>query len=367
MPGQRDAATCPAFHPRTFSDSTLPAHATPGHPPSIHCSRLSAATPRDTSHAVDRLFTGGPVGAARRTVREIHAEANARRCFMSISERKEYTLRLKSGCLSLGRRTLVMGILNVTPDSFSDAGKFFSFDSAVEQASELISAGADILDIGGESTRPFSDPVPLESELERVLPVIEAVRIVGNVPISIDTTKAEVAKRAIEAGADIINDVSAMRFDENMVKVASDSGVPVILMHMQGNPKNMQQEPRYASLLSEIVAFLEDRIQFAVQNGVDRSQIIVDPGIGFGKTVEHNLSLIRSLSAFGCLDRPVLLGASRKRFIGSILGRSPEDREVGTAAVNAVAIAAGVHILRVHDVGFHLQVARVGDAIRSAG
>jgi dihydropteroate synthase len=285
---------------------------------------------------------------------------------MSIPARKNYTLKLKSGFLSLGQRTLLMGILNVTPDSFSDAGKYFSFDSAVGHAMDLIAAGADVLDIGGESTRPFSDPVPMDAELERVLPAIEAVRAVSDIPISIDTTKAGVARRALEAGADMINDVSALRFDEEMVKVAAEFGVPLILMHMQGNPKIMQQEPRYASVVSEVIAFLEDRIQYAVQNGVDRSQIVVDPGIGFGKTGGHNLTLIGNLSAFRCLDRPILLGASRKRFIGNILGRPEEDREVGTAAANAFAIASGVHILRVHDVEFHRQIALMGDAIRGA-
>lgn len=285
---------------------------------------------------------------------------------MSIPARKSYTLKLKSGLLSLGERTLLMGILNVTPDSFSDAGRYFSFDAAVAHARELIEAGADVLDIGGESTRPFSDPVPTEVELERVLPAIQAVRTFSDIPISIDTTKAGVARRALEAGADIINDVSSLRFDVEMVKVAAESGAPLILMHMQGNPKIMQKEPHYDSVVSEVIAFLEDRIQCAVQNGVARSQIVVDPGIGFGKTVGHNLTLIASLSAFRCLDRPILLGASRKRFIGSILGRPEEDREVGTGAANAFGIAAGAHILRVHDVRFHRQVALVGDAIRNA-
>jgi len=259
-----------------------------------------------------------------------------------------------------------MGILNVTPDSFADAGQHFEFQSAVKHAEKMIAAGADILDVGGESTRPFSDPVPLKVELERVIPVIEKIREVSDIPISIDTTKAEVAHKAIAAGADIINDISSLRFDGRMVDVAAESGLPLILMHMQGNPKTMQQEPRYASLFSEIIGFLEERIQFAVSHGVERRQILVDPGIGFGKNMSHNLRLVRDLDAFHLLDRPVVLGASRKRFIGSILDRPVEDREVGSAAVHSFGIAAGAHIIRVHDVAFHKQVAWMADALRES-
>lgn len=283
---------------------------------------------------------------------------------MSVFPRKHYTLRLKSGRWELGKRTLIMGILNITPDSFSEGGKFYDPRAAFQQALRMIEAGADILDVGGESTRPFSDPVPTDVELERVLPIIRAIREESDILISIDTTKAEVARQAIAAGADIINDVSSLRFDEEMAEVTATSGVPLILMHMLGNPKTMQEAPSYASLFSEIIAFLEERIRFAVSHGVDRGQIIVDPGIGFGKTVTHNLLLIRDLELFHCLDCPVLLGASRKRFIGSVLDRPPEDREVGTAVANSFGIGAGVHILRVHDVAFHKQVALMADALR---
>jgi len=285
---------------------------------------------------------------------------------MSVFPRKCFSLRLKSGQLDLGRRTLVMGILNVTPDSFSDGGKFFGFHDAMQQAMEMIVAGVDLLDIGGESTRPFSDPVSPDEELERVIPLIESIRESSDIPISIDTTKAEVARQALAAGADIINDVSSLCFDEEMVEVAAGSGAPLILMHMQGTPKTMQQEPAYDSLFSEIVAFLEERIRFATEHGVDRRQIIVDPGIGFGKNVTHNLLIIRNLEAFHCLDRPILLGASRKRFIGSILDRPVEDRETGTAVANSFGIAAGAHIIRVHDVPLHLQVVAMADALRDA-
>ncbi len=283
---------------------------------------------------------------------------------MSIAPRKRYSLKLPSGALELGERTLVMGILNVTPDSFSDAGRYFDFHMASRQALDLIVAGADLLDIGGESTRPQSEPVPTRVELERVIPVIEIIRKSSDIPISIDTTKAEVADAAITAGADIINDVSSMRFDPDMGDVAARAGVPVILMHMQGTPRTMQQNPSYASLFSEIIAFLQERIEYAISCGIRREQIVVDPGIGFGKTVAHNLAIIRDLDLFRSLDRPLLMGASRKRFIGSVLDRPVEDREVGTAVVNALSIAAGAHIIRVHDVETHRQVALMADALR---
>lgn len=286
---------------------------------------------------------------------------------MSIAPRKRYTLTMKSRPWELGGRTLLMGILNVTPDSFSDGGMFHSYELAVEQALAMIEAGADILDIGGESTKPDSDPVPLEMELARVMPVIEAVRKKSHIPISIDTTKAEVARKAIEAGADIINDVSSLRFDPLMARTAASLDVPLILMHMQGIPKTMQDAPCYASLFSEIIAFLEERLQHAVEQGVRREQILVDPGIGFGKTVEHNLRIIRDMEALHCLDRPILLGTSRKRYIGSVLDRPPLDREVGTAVAHSLAIAAGVHIVRAHDVPFQKQAVLMADAFRNAG
>ncbi len=283
---------------------------------------------------------------------------------MGIQPRNEYQLRLKRKTLALGQRTLLMGVINVTPDSFSDGGRFFEPDAACSQARELIAAGADILDIGGESTRPFAQQVPVDVELQRVVPLIESIREVSDIPISVDTIKSEVARQAIAAGADIINDISSLRADTAMVELASATGVPLILMHMQGTPQTMQIKPHYASLFSEVIAFLEDRIQFAVANGVDREQIIVDPGIGFGKTVTHNLMLVRELERLQALDRPVLLGASRKRFIGTILDQPVEEREVGTAVVNSFGIVAGAHLLRVHDVALNRQVVLMGDALR---
>jgi dihydropteroate synthase len=285
---------------------------------------------------------------------------------MAVSTRKTYTLTLRSGPLETGGRTLVMGIVNVTPDSFSDAGECCDHREAVQRASEMIAAGADVLDIGGESTRPGAEPLPVDLELERVIPVIATVRQQSDIPVSIDTTKSEVARQALAAGADIINDVSALRFDPLMVDVAAQSGAPVVLMHMQGTPRTMQQNPAYVSLFSQIIAFLEERMGFAEDHGVSRQQLIVDPGIGFGKNLDHNLALIRNLEIFHCLDRPILLGASRKKFIGAVLDRPVQDREVGTAVAHSFGIAAGAHIIRTHDVAFHRQVALMSDAIRQA-
>ncbi len=284
---------------------------------------------------------------------------------MAICERKLYTLKLGSKTLELGRRALIMGILNITPDSFSDGGLFADHERAIAWAFELISAGADILDVGGESTRPGSDPVPLPVELERVIPIIRTVRERSDIPISIDTNKAEVALQSLAAGANIINDISSLRFDPDMARVAAESGSPVILMHMLGAPRTMQINPVYESVISEIIAFLEERMKFAVQNGIERSQIIVDPGIGFGKTVTHNLNIIRNLDSFSCMGRPILLAASRKRFIGKILGRPEGEREMGTALVNAFGISAGAHILRVHDVAYHREAVGLAEAVRN--
>ena len=284
---------------------------------------------------------------------------------MAISERKQYAIKLRGKTLELGRRPLIMGILNVTTDSFSDGGRFADYDRALARAFELISAGADILDVGGESTRPGSDPVPLAVEIERVTPIIRAVRENSDIAISIDTTKSEVAFQALSAGADIINDISSLQFDPGMARVAAESGAPLILMHMLGTPRTMQINPVYESVISEIIEFLEERMRFAARNGIERSQIIIDPGIGFGKTVAHNLHIIRNLDTFSCMDRPILLAVSRKRFIGSVIGRTEGEREVGTAIANAFGIAAGAHILRVHDVAFHSEAIRMAEAVRN--
>lgn len=285
---------------------------------------------------------------------------------------KCYDIRWNDHHLQLGSRTCIMGILNVTPDSFSDGGKFFTYDRAVAHAEKLVVDGADILDVGGESTRPFSDAVSEEEEIRRVVPVIEAVAKRVSVPISIDTSKATVAKHAIDAGASIINDIGALRIDPDMAKVAAATGVPVILMHMLGTPKTMQVSPLYENLLEDISAFLAAAIDHAVRQGVMRSRIIIDPGIGFGKTIRHNLTLIRHLDAFVALDVPILIGPSRKSFIRNLLKNSdPQDRdpdaeaiETGTQAAVAASILSGAHIVRVHDVARTQTTVTLMDAMK---
>ena len=267
-----------------------------------------------------------------------------------------------------------MGIVNITPDSFSDGGTFFDEDRAVAHGRRLAAEGADILDIGGESTRPFSDAVSLKEELQRVIPVIERLREDVTVPISIDTTKAEVARQAIAAGASIVNDVSALRADERMLDVVISNGVPLILMHMLGTPKTMQISPKYDNLFEEIISFLGEITDQAVKRGMERHKIIVDPGIGFGKTPEHNLTIIkhsRKLNVLGC---PVLIGPSRKAFVRHILKPSeekdlpPSDPLVatGTQAVLAVLAMNGTDILRVHDVAATRATLKMIHAIEQA-
>lgn len=262
------------------------------------------------------------------------------------------------------RRPYIMGILNVTPDSFSDGGKFFDHKKAIDQALKLVEEGADILDVGGESTRPGSEAVPEDQEIKRVLPVIQAVVRYTTAPVSIDTTKAGVAKAALDAGAAMVNDVSALRFDEKMGEVVAAAGVPLVVMHMRGVPKTMQAEPiEYSDLLGEIRAFLEETLQRAADAGVEREQIIVDPGIGFGKTPEHNLTILNRVGELLTLGRPVLVGPSRKAFIGKVLDKEVDQRLHGTAAAVAAAVAGGAHIFRVHDVGPMRDVIEVARAI----
>ena len=276
--------------------------------------------------------------------------------------------------MELGRRTCIMGVVNVTPDSFSDGGNFFAPDAAVAQGQKLAAEGADILDIGGESTRPFSDPVSADEEIERVIPVIEKLADHLSIPISIDTMKSAVARRAIEAGASMINDVSALRFDPGLGDVAREFDTPVVLMHMLGSPKTMQDSPAYHNLIGDISDFLKEAIARAQKKGISRSKIIVDPGIGFGKTVSHNLLIIRHLQAFAALGAPILIGPSRKAFIRKLLKEEPgEDLaadlpivETGTQAAVAAAVFGGAHILRVHDVANTRATIRILDAIRTA-
>ncbi|MGO8683766.1 MAG: dihydropteroate synthase [Thermoleophilia bacterium] len=261
----------------------------------------------------------------------------------------------------------VMGILNVTPDSFSDGGCFIDFDDAVDRGLAMEHAGAAIIDIGGESTRPGSDPVSLGEELRRTIPVVAALRPRVSTAISIDTCKAEVARQALAAGATIINDVSALRLDPELVDVVAESGCGVCLMHMRGLPKTMQDDPYYDDVVSEVLAFLEQRLTWALAHGVREQQIAIDPGIGFGKTVEHNLLLLRHLHRFAELGRPIVLGTSRKRFLGALLQAEPNSRAVGTAATTVAGALAGAAIFRVHDVEINSQALRVARAVLGAG
>jgi dihydropteroate synthase len=259
-----------------------------------------------------------------------------------------------------------MGIVNVTPDSFSDGGLFLDADAAMEHGRRLASEGAAILDIGGESTRPGSDPVPENEELRRVLPVVErlaASRDAGGARISIDTTKSGVARAALDAGAVIVNDVSAFRFDPELAGVVAQAGVDCCLMHMLGEPRTMQDDPRYDDVVSDVKAFLEERLAFAVSEGVNESRVWLDPGIGFGKTVEHNLELLRRLDEIVAIGRPVVIGTSRKSFLAKLAGgRDGDDRVPGTIATNVVALERGATVFRVHDVAQNADALKVATA-----
>ena len=252
--------------------------------------------------------------------------------------------------LSIEKQSLIMGILNVTPDSFSDGGKYLEKNNAINHALAMIDNGADIIDIGGESTRPFSDPVSLDEEISRVIPVIEGIRKESDVCISIDTTKSEVATAALNSGASLINDVSAMEVDPLMIDVALKFGCPIIIMHMKGTPKSMQDNPQYESLISDIKDYLQERVDFIVSKGINSKKIVIDPGIGFGKTVENNFEIINNLNHFTKMGFPVMLGASRKSFIGISLDLPEEDRLEGSLAANIIGLQNGAKIFRVHDV-----------------
>jgi dihydropteroate synthase len=263
-----------------------------------------------------------------------------------------------------GQRTYIMGILNVTPDSFSDGGQFNTLKAAVEQAQKLEKAGVDLLDIGGQSTRPNAEDLSLQTELDRVIPVIEAIRQVSEVPISVDTTKAAVAVAAIAAGADLINDISGATYDPDMLATAAKLGVPIVLMHIRGNAQTMQQMTDYQDVVGEVVLCLKERIEAAVAAGIPRHQIAIDPGIGFAKAAPQSIDLLRHLAAFQTLDCPILVGPSRKSFIGHILHQpDPTQRIWGTAAACCGAIAGGADILRVHDGPEMVDVCRVADAL----
>jgi len=278
-----------------------------------------------------------------------------------------YSIRCRKRTLILGKRTLLMGVLNVTPDSFSDGGFFFDKEKAIAHGLRMVEEGADIIDIGGESTRPGSKPLELEEELRRIIPVIESLAKEVDVPISIDTYKSTMAQRAIEAGAEMINDISGLHFDPGLAQVAAKEDAPLVLMHIRGTPETMQKDVHYDSLFSEILQYLKDSIQRAESAGLDPRQIIIDPGIGFGKTVEDNLLIIKNLYEFRILGKPILLGTSRKTFIGKILNTEVGDRLEGTLSSIAIGVLNGAHIIRSHDVLQAKKAIAVADAIRLAG
>lgn len=277
--------------------------------------------------------------------------------------RTSHRLQWGSWCLDLSSRTHVMGVLNVTPDSFSDGGRYLRPDRALAHAERMAEEGADLIDIGGESTRPGALPVPLKEELRRVIPVIKRVAARCRLPISIDTSKAEVARQAIEAGAAMVNDVTALLGDPEMAGVVADAGVPVVLMHMRGTPETMQRSPRYRALMEELLCFFRGRIAAAVAAGIDRHRIVIDPGIGFGKTVAHNLEILNRLKLLARLNRPILIGPSRKSFLGRLIDQSVDQRLEGTAAAVTAAVLHGAEVVRVHDVAEMVRVVRVADAI----
>ncbi|MCP4745208.1 MAG: dihydropteroate synthase [Desulfobacteraceae bacterium] len=287
---------------------------------------------------------------------------------------QSHIINWQSGELKLGRRTAIMGIVNVTPDSFSDGGRFYSLETAVEQAHRLVKEGADIIDIGGESSRPFAEAASIDIEMQRVVPVIEKLAGKISVPISIDTTKAAVAQAALDAGASIINDISALEMDPDMAGVAVRYNAPVILMHMQGEPRTMQLNPSYKNVVTEVRDFLKAAADKAIAAGIAKNKLILDPGIGFGKSLEHNLLLIRHLKVLEDLNLPLLAGPSRKAFIRKLLGGPSQDAlpanhpdvQIGTQAAVCAAAIYGAHILRVHDVMNTKAALCIIDAIRSA-
>lgn len=267
--------------------------------------------------------------------------------------------------LRLGSGPLWMGIVNVTPDSFSDGGHFHDPQRAVDHALQLAAEGADILDIGGESTRPYSQPVSASEELERVIPVVESLVRQTSVPISIDTSKAEVARAALDAGAQIINDVTGLEGDARMVDVAREANAAVCAMHMQGTPQTMQDSPQYENVVEEIYSYLQQRRRWLLDQGIDETRICLDPGIGFGKTHAHNVELLRNVARFNELRSPILVGHSRKGFIASILNDKQVERDSGTLGVSLHLALSGIHIIRIHNVGLHSRAWRLWQAVRS--
>ena len=285
----------------------------------------------------------------------------------ALVSQEHWILSTRSGSIDAARRTALMGVVNVTPDSFSDGGRYLDSEKAIARGIRLAQEGADIIDVGGESTRPGSRPLSAQEEMGRVLPVIRGLSRAVSIPISVDTYKAEVARVALDEGADMVNDISALRFDPAMAPLIAAERVPVVLMHMQGNPQTMQQRPYYQNVVEEVKEFLLGRIRFALGAGVGADRIIIDPGIGFGKELDHNLALLRGLSALASLGYPILLGLSRKIFIGKLLDVGPEGRLEGSLAASVAAVLAGANMIRTHDVKETLQAIRIADALRFGG
>ncbi len=279
-------------------------------------------------------------------------------------QRRDFILRFPGGEMALDR-TRVMGVLNVTPDSFSDDGRFLDPEAAVKHALRMAEEGADLIDVGGESSRPFSDPVSQEEELARVLPVLEGLEGRAEVPLSIDTRRPKVAEAALKAGATMVNDITGLG-DEAMRALVADHGVPAVLMHMQGDPKTMQEDPTYGDVVADILRFFRERIAMAEAAGIPRDRLVVDPGIGFGKTAAHNLQILRRLSEFRSLGLPLLMGASRKSFIGKVLDAEVDDRLEGSLAAAAAAVLGGARLVRAHDVRATVRTVRLLDAIAGA-
>lgn len=273
--------------------------------------------------------------------------------------------QIRDDVLVLEGTPWLMGIVNVTPDSFSDGGEHATTETAVAHALQLAKDGARILDVGGESTRPGAEPVPIDEELRRVIPVVEALAAQTTVPISVDTYKAEVARQALRAGARIVNDISGLQFDPRMVRVCAEAQAGVICMHIQGTPQTMQQSPTYVDVRNELVTYFRQRLEWLAQEGIRPECVVLDPGVGFGKTAEHNLQIMSDVNVFRRLGRPVLIGHSRKRFLKRIIGRDVEERQSGTLGVSLALALQGVEILRVHDVAAHRDVLLAFETVRT--
>lgn len=263
------------------------------------------------------------------------------------------------------KKTKIMGILNTTPDSFSDGGKYNKIDTALFHVEEMINDGADIIDVGGESSRPGSEGISLAEEIDRVIPIIKKIKSEFDIQVSVDTTKSEVARIAVfEYGADIINDISALKKDKNMVLAVKELNVPIVLMHMKGIPKNMQDKPYYENVIDEIIQFFENRIKYAIENGIRKDKIILDPGIGFGKRLEDNIGIIKELSRFKKFGLPILMGLSRKRFLGEIAGdQNPMERDIETSIANIISVKNGANIIRVHNVKAAVKALKVYNSL----